>query len=93
MKPITNRTELRWYLEDMGDEHKALRQYVLDRFAYYDEVLKLAEYTITRLSVAERLCKIADLDDLSADVQDTISEIGNTVHDVKEGWKYIMEDA
>lgn len=36
MKPITNRTELRWALEDMGDAGRPLLEYI-------DTVLKQAD--------------------------------------------------
>lgn len=89
---ILNDIDLRRHLEDMGEEHKALRDYVLGRLALYDEVRKLAESTVTRLAAAEHLCADIDIDALPGGVQDTIIEVGNTVHDVKEDWKYTMED-
>lgn len=89
---ILNDIDLRRHLEDMGEEHKALRDYVLRKLAYFEEVHRLAEYTITRLAAAEHLCADIDIDALPGGVQDTIIEVGNTVHDVKEDWKYTMED-
>ena len=89
---ILNDIDLRRHLEDMGEEHKALRDYVLGRLALYDEVRKLAESTVVRLAAAEHLCAVTDIDALSPDMQDNIVEVGNTVHDVKEDWKYTMED-
>ena len=92
MKLISNRTELRWALEDMGDAGRPILQYLQGFFEYSDAFARLAEHTVTRLAAAEHLCADIDIDALPGGVQDTIIEVGNTVHDVKEDWKYMVED-
>lgn len=42
MKPITNRTELRWALEDMGDKGRPILEYVEHVLSYADTLCKIA---------------------------------------------------
>lgn len=92
MNIILNDTDLRWYLEDMGDEHKALKQYVLAKLLFYEELRKLAEDTVIKLAAAAHICADIDETKLPAEMQDDFIEVGNTVYDVGTDWKYVLED-
>lgn len=89
---ILNDTDLRRYVEDMGGEHTALRQYILNRLEFNAELRQLVDNTIVQLTAAEQLCDVIDFDKLSTESQDAVAEIGGILHDVSSSWIIMQED-
>ena len=56
MKPITNRNELRWALEDLGDDGLPILQYLQGFFEYSDALAHTARITVAELRDEAEFC-------------------------------------
>lgn len=56
MKPITNRNELRWALEDLGDDGLPILQYLQGFFEYSDALAHTARITVAELKDESTYC-------------------------------------